>query len=79
VTGIRLGRPEREPAAPPLTELPGNPDSACLEVDIGPAQRGQLAPAQAAENGEQDQGAVPAADRIGQGVDLGNGEDRPLG
>ena len=44
-----------------------------------PAQRGQLAPGQAAENGEQHQGAVPIGHRVGQGVDLGNGQDRPLG
>jgi hypothetical protein len=79
VTGIRLGRPEREPAAAPLAQLPGNPDGARLEVDIGPAQRRQLTPAQATENGEQHQGALPAADRIGQGVHLRNRQDRPLG
>jgi len=43
VTGVRLGRPEREPATALLAELPGNPDGTRLEVDIRPAQRGQLA------------------------------------
>ena len=57
----------------------GNACAVRLEVDIGPAQRAQLTSAQATENGEQHQGAIPAADRIGQGVDLGNGQDRPLG
>jgi hypothetical protein len=79
VTGVRLRRPERAPAAAPLAQLPGNPDDARLEVDVRPAQPGQLTPAQAAENGEQHQRTVPATDRIGQGVDLGNGQDRPLG
>ena len=66
-------------AAALLAEPPGNPDGTYLEVDVGPAQRGQLAPAQAAGNGERDQGAVPIGHRVGQGVDLGNGQDRPLG
>jgi hypothetical protein len=42
ITSVRLGRPEREPAAAMLAELPGNPDGMRLEVDIRPAQRGQL-------------------------------------
>jgi len=73
-----LGGPNANP--PPRCSLSCREtrDRARLEVDVGPAQRGQLTPAQAAENGEQDQGAVPAADRIGQGVDLGNGQNRPL-
>jgi hypothetical protein len=49
-----------------------------LNVDVWPAQRSQLAPAQTAENGEQHQGAVPATDSIGQGEHLGNCQDRPL-
>lgn len=65
VTGLRFGRPECEAAAALLAELPGYPDCACLEVDVGPTQRGQLAPAQAAENGEQHQGAVPIGHRAG--------------
>ncbi len=78
VTGVGLGRPEREPAAAPLAQLPGNPDGARLEVDIGAAKPRKLTPAQAAENAEQDQGAVPATYRIGQGVDLRHRQAAPL-
>jgi hypothetical protein len=76
--------PDRAESWPPdaaaalLAQLSGNTDSTCLHIDIGPPQRGQLAPAQTAENAEQHQGSVPAIDRIGQDVDLGNCQDRPL-
>jgi len=73
-----LGGPNANP--PPRCSLSCReiPDRARLEVDVGAAQRRKLTPAQAAENAEQDQGAVPAADRIGQGVDLGHCQDRAL-
>ena len=53
-----------------LAQLPGNPDSAGLGVDVGPSQRGQLTPSETAENAEEHQCAVPGTDCIGQGVDL---------
>ena len=57
-TGLGLRRPEREPAAVALVQLPGNPDGPGLGVDVGTPQRRQLAPPQAGEGGEQHQGAV---------------------
>ena len=50
----RLGWPEREMPRD-LVQLPGDPDRASLQVDIAAAKRGQLAPAQTAENREPDQ------------------------
>src|SRR5262249_22972639 len=67
---VRLRRPEREAAAALLVQLARHPYAAGLDVEIRAPQRGQLAPAQTAENAEQHEGAVPAADRIGPGVDL---------
>jgi len=79
LTGVRLGRSEGEAAAALLAQLPGDPNGADLDLDIGSTQRGQFTPAQTAEDTEQHQGAVPATDRISQGVDLGNRQDRALG
>ena len=62
----------------PLVELPRNLDGPRLDIDVGAPQRRQLTPPQAGERGEQHQGAVALIGGIGQGVDLGNREDRPL-
>lgn len=50
-----------------------------VEIDIGPAQRRQLSPSQAAEGSQQHQDAVALIDRLRERVDLGDGEDRSLG
>jgi hypothetical protein len=42
-------------------------------------QGGQLAPSEAAERGQQDQGAIARVDGVGQGVDLNGSERGPLG
>ena len=76
---LDFGRPELEAAAAGLVELPGHPDGAGGQVDIAAPQAAQLAPAEAAEHGQQDQRAVPLADRIGERVDLRDGQRRPLG
>ncbi len=52
---------------------------AVLSVDVAAAERDELAPAQAAEAGEQDQGVVARAAGVGERVDLGDRQQRPLG
>jgi hypothetical protein len=59
-------------------ELPIDADGPVGQIDVTAAQGRQFAPAQAAEGGEQDQGAVTPVDGLGQRVDLGDAEDRPL-
>ncbi|QXC59912.1 hypothetical protein KSP35_16230 [Aquihabitans sp. G128] len=51
---------------------------ASFEVEVAAAEAEQLALAEADEAGEQDDAAVPGMDRLGDGVDLGNGGDRSL-
>ena len=61
-----LGRPEGEPAAADLGQLPDNAHGAGLQVDVATAERAQLAPAQATERGQQPQGAVSLPYRVGE-------------
>ena len=61
-----------------LVELAGHPDGAGGKINRS-AGGGQFAPAEAAEHKQQDQRAVPLADRIGERVDLRDGQRRPLG
>ena len=56
-----------------------DPDRSRVQVQVGAAQRGQLTPSQAAERGEQDQGAVARVDRGGQVEHLAHGDLRPFG
>ncbi len=72
-----LGRPEGRPATELLDELPLDPDRAGFQVDIARTERGQLGPPEAGEGAEKHERAVSLVDRVGQGVDLGNGQDRP--
>ena len=73
-----LGGAEERRTSGHLAELPGDADGPVVAVDVGALESGQLAPPQAAEAGEQDQRPVSRADRIGQGVDLADGQDWPL-
>ena len=75
----RLGRAKHISATRQLGKRALNPHGPLLDIDVAAAQRGQLTPAQTAENREQHEGAVLGADRIGQDVDLGNRQDRTLG
>jgi hypothetical protein len=74
-----LGGPEGEPAAGRPGQLPKDAHRTRLQVDVAAAQRRQLGPPQAAEDREQDHGAVSRVDRVGQGEHLAEGEHRPLG
>ena len=73
-----LGRTERRPAAELLDQLPVDPDRAQLQVDVAWTKRGQFGPPETREGAQEHQRAVPLIDRVGQGVDLGDGQDRPL-
>jgi len=74
---LGLGRPEGEPAVTRLAQLPGHADRSGLHVDVTSAQGHQLTPAQTAEYGEQDQGAIPGTGRVGPGAYLSDSQDRP--
>ena len=75
----RLGRTDHLPAAAQRGHLPDNPDGSGGQVDVAVAQRGQLAPPQAAEDREQDEPAIALIDRLDQSGDVRHGEHLPLG
>jgi hypothetical protein len=64
---LGLGRPEDQPATRDLGELTSHPDGARRQVDVTPAKRGRLSPAQAGEHRQEDQGAVPLLNRRQRG------------
>lgn len=54
-------------------------DDVRVGVHAVAGKRGEFAPAQGAEHGEQDEQPVAAVgERVGQGEDLGDGQDWPL-
>ena len=61
-----------------IVELPGHADGKGVQVDVCRSERGEFGPAKASERSQQDQSPVAEPDRIGQGVDLRHGQDRPL-
>jgi len=75
-TGLRLGRPERVTAAALVDDLAGYPHGAGVEVDVWRAERGEFGPAETGEGGQEQERPVSRADRVGQGEDLSDGEDR---
>ena len=75
----RLGWAELEAATADFVELAGHPDCARGQVDIAAPQAAQLALAQAAEHGPQYECPVSLLGRVGQRVDLRDGQRRPLG
>jgi hypothetical protein len=54
-------------------------DVARGQVDIAAPQAAQLAPAEAAEHRQQHERAVSLLGRIGERIDLRDGQCRPLG
>ena len=79
LTRVSLGRGEERRASGHFAKLPCHPDRPAVAVNIAALEPSQFSPAQAAEACDQDQCPVTLANRIGQRVDLGDGEDRPLG
>ena len=75
--GPGLGRPDVQ-HAPDLNHDLGHLDRPTQQVDAAAAQPGQLPDAQPAVGGDQDQRAVARADRVGQGGDLGRGQEPHL-
>jgi hypothetical protein len=75
-TGLR--RTEGGPAAELLDQLPVDPDRAQLQVDVARSECGQFGPSQACEGTQEHERAISRIDRGGQGVDLGDSQDRPL-
>ena len=73
-----LGGAKKRRLAASLGELAADADGCCGNVDVAAAERDELAPAQAAKTGEQDHGAVAVTAGIGERIDLGDGEQRPL-
>jgi len=78
LASVGFGRSQVWRAIGHLAKLPGDADSPVLAVDVGALESGQLSPAQPAEAGGQDQRPVAPVDRIGQGVDLADGQERSL-
>jgi hypothetical protein len=74
-----LGRGEERGPTVDLGELPRDAHRCGRGVDIAATERDELAPAQAAEAREQDQGVVAGTAGLGERVDLGDGQQRPLG
>jgi hypothetical protein len=75
---LDLGGPEGRSAAELLDERPLNPDRAGLQVDVTRAEGRQFGPPEAGEGAEEHERAVTLIDGVGQGVDLGDGQDWPL-
>jgi hypothetical protein len=50
---LRLRRPEHERPGRPLHVRGPNPDGARLQVEVGPHERGDLAPSHAGERGQE--------------------------
>src|SRR5262249_37681721 len=73
-----LGRREewRLPAC--LGELAADSDGGRGDVDVTAAECDELAPAQAAETGEEDHEAVARTTGVGEREDLGDGQQRSL-
>ncbi len=61
-----------------LAELAGDADGPAVTIDVSALESGQLTPPQAAKAGKEDERPVARADRIGQGVDLADGQDWPF-
>jgi hypothetical protein len=61
-----------------LAELAGDADGPPVTVDVSALESGQLALRQTAEAGQEDERSVSRADRVGQGVDLADGQDGSL-
>jgi hypothetical protein len=66
---LGLRRPEGE-VARDLGELAHHTDGSPVEIQVASAERDQLAPAEAVEDGEVHTSAVALVDRIRQGEDL---------
>ena len=66
--GVGFRRPERKP--PPLSSVSCRSPGRRLPGRYRSAAAAQFAPAQAAEGGQEDEGAVPLVDRVGERVDL---------
>jgi hypothetical protein len=74
-----LGGPKVYPPPAKLGERTLHLDRTRVHVDVCAPQCRQLAPAEAAEDSQQDERPVALADRVGQREDLRHGENRPLG
>jgi hypothetical protein len=68
---LGLRRAEGE-VARDLSELAHHTDGSLVEIQVASAERDQLAPAEAVEDGEVHTSAVALVDRIRQGEDLGH-------
>jgi hypothetical protein len=75
--GPGLGRPDVQ-HAPDLDHDLGHRDRPAQQVDAAAAQPGQLPDAQPAVGADQDQGAAAGRDGVGQGGDLGRGQESYL-
>ena len=77
--GRRFGRTGDERATSQLNHGDANRDDASVCIDGRARKRGEFAPAQRTEHREQDEQPVAAvSERVGQGEDLSNGQDRAL-
>ncbi len=76
---LDLGGPKSKPPPRTSTSWRVTPYRAPGQVDIAPSQAAQLTPAQAAEHPQQHQRPVSLVGRIGERIDLGDGQGRPLG
>jgi hypothetical protein len=66
----------RVAAAARVADLAGYPHGAGADVDVSDAERGKFSPSKACEGGQQHERPIAWRDGVGQGVDLGNGQDR---
>ena len=73
--GLRFGRPERTAAAGKVVDLTSNPDSAGVQVDVVGTKCSEFSPAKAGLGGQEDQRCISRPHGVGQGVDLGDGQD----
>ena len=77
-TRSRLRWTIQVPAAAQLGKRALDPDRALCQVNIAPPERRKLTPAQTAEHRQEHQRPIPLRNRLHQGTDLTNRQDRPL-
>ena len=62
-----------------VADLPGYPHGASVDVNVSRTARGKFGPTKAGEGGQEDERPLARRDGIGQGVDLGNAQERTSG
>ena len=75
LTGSRFRRPEEITATRQHGQRALYLDGSRSQIDVAAAQRGQLAPPQAAEYRDQDQRLIQRTDELGQAYDIRKRQD----